>query len=308
MHPTSPENRFLGSVESPFLAVWHDAMIIAAIFFFALGVLLYFIHRFRVSSIANYHDRYDFINTREIGWYKLVFHSFGLGIAAIINLYGAGKVTEMGVWFFVRIFISVAGGTLVGYIAALVLEYWYPSKLNAKLNKLRYTPRVNPATGNKMRLLSESEEDVHLDAGRQAEENIFSMDYDVWVDEKTNDVVIEKYQGHLTALRCGNCGFHTMRVAREEISEVNEDGSPKEIVKHYQCSYCKSVRATAFAVSTKELDDYKSFKPVFKNAASNIELVKIEIHSSTEGKKFFEFQTVEQAQKFLSEYDVDKVA
>jgi hypothetical protein len=223
-------------------------------------------------------------------------------------MYGAGKVTDLGVWFFVRIFISIAGATLVGYIAALVLEYWYPTKLNSKLKKWRYMPRINPKTGNKMRVLSESEEDVHLDAGKQAEENVFSIDYDVWVDEATNDVVIEKYQGHLTALQCGNCGFHTMRVVREEISEVNEDGSPKEIVKHYQCSYCKSVRATAFQVSTKEAEDFQKFKPAFKKSIRNIDLVKIEIHSSIAGKKFFEFQTVEQAQKFLSEYDFDKVA
>lgn len=294
--------------ESPFLTMWHSAMIIVAIFFFTLGIILYLIHQLRVSSISNFHEKYDFINSKEIGWYKLVFYSFGLGVAAIINLYGAGKVNDLGVWFFVRIFISLAGATLVGYIAALVLEYWYPTKLNSKLKKWRYMPRVNPKTGNKMRVLSESEEDVHLDAGKQAEENVFSIDYDVWIDEKTNDVIIEKYQGHLTALRCGNCGFHTMRVVREEVSEMNDDGSPKEIVKHYQCSYCKSVRATAFQVSTKETLDYQNFKPAFKKSPRNIDLVKIEIHSSIAGKKYFEFQTVEQAQKFLSEYDFDKVA
>jgi len=294
--------------ESPFLIAWHNAMIVVAIIFFTLGILLYLVHQLRVSSITDYHEKYDFINAKEIKWYKIVFLSLGLGVAAIINMYGAGKVTDLGVWFFVRIFISIAGATLVSYIAALVLEYWYPSKLNSKLKKWRYMPRVNPKTGNKMRVLSESEEDVHLDAGKQAEESVFSIDYDVWVDEQTNDILIEKYQGHLTALRCGNCGFHTMRVVREEVSEMNEDGSPKELVKHYQCSYCKSVRATAFQVSMKEADDYQKFKPAYKKSARNIDLVKIEIHSSIAGKKFFEFQTVEQAQKFLSEYDFDKVA
>ena len=39
-----------------------------------------------------------------------------------------------------------------------------------------------------MRLLSEDEEDVYLDEGMQAEENIFSVDYDVWIDEVTGDI------------------------------------------------------------------------------------------------------------------------
>lgn len=294
--------------ESPFLTAWHNAMIIAAIICFAAGLVIYLIHTMRVSSISNYHTKYDYINTNEIKWFKYVFYCFGLGVAMIINLYGAGKVHDLGVWFYVRIFISIAGATLVGYVAALILEYYYPTKLNSKLNKWRYMPRTNPNTGNKMRLLSESEEDVHLDAGKQAEENVFSIDYDVWVDEKTNEISIEKYQGHLTALRCGSCGFFTMRVVREEVSETNEDGSPKELVKHYQCSYCKSVRATAFQVSTKEAADYQKFKPVFKKSNRNIDLVKLEIHSSVDGKKHFEFQTVEQAQKFLGEYDFDKLA
>ena len=32
-------------------------------------------------------------------------------------------------------------------------------------------------------LLSEDEEDAYLDEGMQAEENVFSVDYDVWIDE-----------------------------------------------------------------------------------------------------------------------------
>jgi len=239
---------------------------------------------------------------------KWVFYLAGAGVAMLINLYGAGIILDMGMWFYVRLFMSVAGATLVGYVAALVLDYYYPTKLNSKLRKWRYMPRINPKSGNKMRLLSEDEEDVHLDQSMQAEEDVFSIDYDVWRDEKTGDLLIEKYQGHLTALQCGNCGYYTMRVVREEIVERYEDDSPKELLKHYQCSYCKSVRATQFNISFKESEDYKNQKPAVKKNTKNVELVRIEIHSGIEGKKFYEFQTVEQAQKFLEEFDFDKVA
>ena len=296
------------SQQSPFLDAFHDAMIVGGIVLFAVGILIYLAYHLRVATIKDYKEKHDFINANEIRWYKWVFYSFGLGVAMFINLYAAGKVSEVGVWFFVRIFMSLSGATLVAYVATLVLDYYYPTKLNAKLRRWRYMPRVNPATGNKMRLLSEDEEDVHLAEGMQAEENVFSIDYDVWIDEKTKDIKIEKYWGHLTALRCGNCGFYTMRVQREEIVERYEDESPKELLKHYQCSYCKNVRATQFRISRKQADDYKNVKPQFARNTKNVDLVKVEIHSGVAGKQSFEFQTVEQAQKFLEEFDIDKVA
>ena len=218
-----------------------------------------------------------------------------------INLYGMNSVHEMGIWFYVRFFMSIAGGTLIGYISYLVLEYYYPSRLDKKLKRWRYTPRINSKTGNKMRLLSETEEDVHLDEGMLAEENVFSFDYDVWMDEKSGDVQIEKYEGHLQALRCNSCGFYTMRIKREEVVKQPDETTPGELVKHFECGYCKSVRATSHSISTKEAEDYKQDKFQFNNN-KDIELVKLEIHSITSGKQHYEFQNIDQAKKFLTEF------
>lgn len=293
--------------DSPFLSAFHNAMLMGGIVSLALALIVYLIYAARVSAIRGYKEKHDFINANEIKWLKFSFYLVGAAVAMFINLYAAGKVHDVGVWFFVRLFMGLAGATMVGYVAALVLEYYYPTKLNKKLRKWRYIPRVNPTTGNKMRLLSEDEEDVHLEEGMRAEENIFSIDYDVWLDEKTNEVKIEKYQGHLIALQCNSCGFYTMKVQREEIVEKYEDGSPKELLKHYQCSYCKNVRATQFKISRKDSEDYKNQKPQFARNTKSVALVRVEIHSEIAGKQSFEFQTVEQAQKFLEEYDADKV-
>jgi len=291
--------------ESQFLAAWHSGILIAAIISATIGILLYLIYRMRVSMISDYKDKYDFINQNEIKWLKWVFFFIGLSIGLPINLYGAGK--EVGTWFFVLLFMSLAGVTLVAYVASLILDYYYPTKLDLKLKRLRYTPRINAKTGNKMRLLSEDEEDVHLKEGMQAEENVFSIDYDVWIDEKTSDLKIEKYQGHLVALQCGNCGFYTMRVVKEEIVETHEDGQPKELVKNYKCSYCKNVRATQFHISQKQGADYAMEKPKTKVNTRGIELIKIEIHSALAGKKHYEFESLAKARKFIDEFDIDKV-
>lgn len=291
--------------QSSFLVAWHNAMILGAIFMVTIGILVYLFHNLRVSLIDDYHLKYNFINTREIRNYKLVYYCFGVAGMLLINLYQMDKMKEVEVWFFVRFFMGLAGGTLIGYVAHLILEYYYPTKLDKKLKKWRYMPRINPANNTKMRLLSEEEEDVHLQEGMIAEENVFSIDYDVWIDEKTGDVLIEKYEGRLQALKCNSCGFYTMRIIKEEVTKAPTAEEPGELVKNYQCSYCKSVRATAFNISTKETEDYKKEKFKFRRN-KDVELVKLEIHSVSGDKKHFEFQNTDQAQKFLSEFDYEK--
>lgn len=290
---------------TPFLVRWHQVMFYGAMALFAGGILFYLIHLIRISTLKTYKEKYDYISRREIKNLEIIFILFAIGVAMLINRYGMDKIDEMGVWFFVRLFISFAGGTLVGYIAFLILEYYYPSRVDKKLKKWRFMPRVNPKTGNKMRLLAEHEEDVHMDEGMRAEEDVFSIDYDVWIDEQTNDVIVEKYQGHLQALQCGNCGFYTLKVVKEEITERPTINSPGELIKHYECSYCKSVRATAFKISTMEADDFKKEKHTFQNN-KDVVLVKVEIKSATGGSKFYEFGDLAQAQKFLTEVNEEK--
>jgi len=289
-----------------FLDYWHYSMIAGTILMVLLAIIIYLAHHAKISMISQYKARYDYINSKEIRNYKRVFLCLGFATMMAINLYGMGKLATMGIWFYVRLFISVAGGTLVTYVAFLILEYYYPTILHKKLHKWRYMPRVGKA-GNKLRLLGEEEEDVHLEEGMRAEENVFSIDYDVWVDEKTGEVKIEKYPGHLEAMKCNSCGFYTMKVVKEEITREPAKDSPGELIKHYQCYYCKSVRATAFNISTKETDDYRHATKYSFKSNKNIEMVRVEIHSSLGGKKFFEFQNIGQAQKFLDEYDSEKL-
>jgi len=47
--------------------------------------------------------------------------------------------------------------------------------IEKRLKVLRYKPRISPKTGKPMKLLSEEEEDVHLDEGMQAEETFIQL-------------------------------------------------------------------------------------------------------------------------------------
>lgn len=89
-----------------------------------------------------------------------------------------------------------------------------------------------------MKLLSEEEEDAHLDEGMIAEENVYSVDYDVWLDEETGYKQIEKYAGHLHAIQCPECNYQTFKVTREEIIRQPTATEEGELMKHYLCGYC----------------------------------------------------------------------
>ena len=80
-----------------------------------------------------------------------------------------------------------------------------------------------------MKLLSEEEEDVHLDEGMQAEENIFSVDYDVWIDEETGFTQIDKYAGHLHALECPECSYQTLKSGKRRNSYFAHSGNARRI-------------------------------------------------------------------------------
>lgn len=100
-----------------------------------------------------------------------------------------------------------------------------------------------------MKLLTEDEEDVYLDGGMQAEENVFSVDYDVWIDEENGYTMIEKYKGHLHALQCPECKYQTFKVLKEEILESPTEYEGGELMKFFQCDYCKYKERRAFKIA-----------------------------------------------------------
>jgi len=201
----------------------------------AAGILIVLGYIVRLSTIPDNKDKYDFINRHEVNvlWYASII--LVLGGCFFFN----GNIVEITtIMYFVRGFVTIMMGVLVALIIQNLLKFYYPFFIEKRLKVLRYKPRISPKTGKPMKLLSEEEEDVHLDEGMQAEENLFSVDYDVWKDEETGFVKIEKYAGHLHAIQCPECNYQTFKVQREEIVKQPTETEEGEIIKHYQCSYC----------------------------------------------------------------------
>src|SRR6185436_15006117 len=110
-------------------------------------------------------------------------------------------------WFYVRIFITVSFAIIAYFVFYSMVRIYYPRSVEKRLKKLRNKPRTSPG-GNLMRKLAESEEDAHLDASQIAEETggIHSVDYDVWIDDKTGYKIVEKYMNYQHSEECPNCG------------------------------------------------------------------------------------------------------
>lgn len=199
----------------------------------AAGVLLLLYLLVRLATVRNYKARYDFINQQEK---KLLLYSC-ISFIAAGGCYAISVLATAWMFLLVAVLTSFMFGTLIGVIIYNFLEYYYPTLQEKRLRKLRYKPRISPKSGKPMKLLGEEEEDVHLDEGQRAEEHIFSVDYDVWVDEESDYVKVEKYRGHLHAEKSPTCGYYTLRVVREEITERPTTEKEGTLIKHYQCSY-----------------------------------------------------------------------
>jgi hypothetical protein len=290
-----------------FLSAWNLIVLILAVASFIIGILIIIIHNIRLSSIKDYKQKYDYLSANDT---KMLFYaiiSFAVAITLYVNTVYSSTVTVSYIWFLVRMFIALCLGTLIIYVSYLMLKFAYPATLANKLKKWRYKPRVNKKTGNEMKLLTEDEEDVHLDEGMQAEENVFSVDYDVWVDEETGDVQIEKYPGHLQALQCNSCGFQTMKLMKEEIIVAPTSTEEGEMQKNYQCSYCGAKRTKTVRIAMLSQDEahYKLPEEMHFKDEEKVDLVTLEIHTSNGKTKIFEFTSTRQASDFLKEYKVE---
>ena len=214
--------------------------------FLALGILIILFHFFRLASISDFKTKYDYINKHEINflWYA------GLMLIIAAGIYANTLLSETGVvWYFVRIFVTVMLGLIAGVVIQSLLKFYYPFYIEKRLKKLRFKPRISPKSGKPMKLLSEEEEDVYLDEGMQAEENVFSVDYDVWIDEETGYTKIEKYQGHLHALKCSECNYQTLKVAKEEIIKSPTEMEDGELLKYFKCGYCGHKEKRSFRIA-----------------------------------------------------------
>jgi len=231
---------------SPELLVsWNKYGSIAAYIIVVVGLLILLWHFFKLMTTKDFKSKYDYINLHEINflWYSVLLIIIG---GAIFS--NTLRPESTMIIFIIWIAVSAMMAGIIAVVVQQILKFYYPFYIEKRLKSLRYTPRTNPQNGKKMKLLSEEEEDVYLDEGMQAEEDAFSVDYDVWIDESTGYTKIEKYNGRLHALKCAECNYQTLRVNKEEVIKDASETEEGELMKYYICGYCGHKERKSFKI------------------------------------------------------------
>lgn len=102
--------------------------------------------------------------------------------------------------------------------------------------------RFSGKTGEIMRKLSEEDEDEYLSRGQITEELVKSVDYDVWITDKSDDVLVLAYRPLFTKYStCPKCHFKTyFKVYDRQIVAPSYSSAGKGERKH-ECANCKHV-------------------------------------------------------------------
>lgn len=224
-----------------FIETWDSYLILGSYVCFGIALLIILFHEIKIMTTSNEKLRYDYVNEHEIRyfWYAIIAFIAGVSLffsAVITPLVPIDKSLRL----YVSIFF-LGGFVVIAYlILSSMVRILYPRFLENRLMRIRNKPRVSSA-GNVMRKLSEEEEAVHLEASQVAEQasEIHSVEYDVWLDEKTGEKKVEKYMTYQRAEKCEECGFYTMKIDREEIVKAPSSQESGILLEHYRCSYCK---------------------------------------------------------------------
>lgn len=204
-----------------------------------LAVLMVFFYEVRLHSIKGRSEKYKFASSRESRNLRAASVVMAIGVA-FVSFYLISRALghiQTYLYYFVG-FFSVLISFVFGYGAWVTLKYYYPFVLEKRLQRIRFRPMKSPKSGNPMRVLNESEEDAHLTEEMMREEDSFTVDYDVWMDDATGYTVIEKYDTHYHAVVCPNCNFRTLKVQKEDIIREPTRGEAGMLQKYYKCSYC----------------------------------------------------------------------
>ncbi|WP_421875296.1 hypothetical protein [Marinoscillum sp.] len=218
---------------------WLNLSIMLGWFFLGYSALILIGYHYQLQTLKRRTEQYKFASEKEIKFYEKAARMLGFAVGFIaLGLIGKALGTSIETYeYFFVVFISAIIGMAVGYAIKVYLDYYYPFTLEKRLNKIRFKPR-HSVSGREMKLLNENEEDIHLTAEMIEEENEFSADYDVWIDELTGEKIIEKYDTHFHTLICEECNFRTLVEKDEEVVQAPTAQNEGVLKKHYSCSYC----------------------------------------------------------------------
>lgn len=224
---------------SEFVIHWHEgAEVWAYLFLFlAFSIFLFYVIGLLIGKRRT--ELYNYVSSHEIPTFLAVMVFVSISLALFVNSAIIGEFKTVNNF---ELVVQSAGSLVVGvlfwYFTRMTIKIYYPHILAKHLAHIRFKSMKAPWNGNKMKLLNEDEEDVHLTEDQIAHEEIFAYDYDVWVDEETGQKIVEKYDVHHTSLICDKCRFRTLHEIKEKIIDKPTKMKEGKLVKYYRCDNC----------------------------------------------------------------------
>jgi len=217
---------------------WQDILLQIGLAGLALCAVLLLWYAMMAAIQVGSTARYAYVAKREQSYFKVAAFVFALSVGFVFFGLLAKRLDggEQILFYFVGL-VSFSLAFLVGYALEQYFKVYYPFFLEKKLRNIRFHPRLAP-NGKQMKLLREHEEDVHMTQQMIADEESFTYDYDVWIEEESGYKRIERYDGHLHAIVCPRCEFRTLKDYKEVVmmpASATENG---RLRKYYRCSYC----------------------------------------------------------------------
>jgi uncharacterized protein len=103
-----------------------------------------------------------------------------------------------------------------------------------------------------MRKLDENIDDQYLQKGQITEEQVKSIDYDVWISDEPGDILILAYKRWFSSYSsCPKCNYKTYYKEYDRIIRSATYSSSGEGERKYVCRHCKHSKITRYTIPRK---------------------------------------------------------
>jgi uncharacterized protein len=115
----------------------------------------------------------------------------------------------------------------------------------------RYRPRYCPKDGTRLVLLDEEADDAHLSGGQIAEEQLGSVDYDIWHCPDCDHVTVEKHKAWFSRYQvCRACGHRTVQSTTIILQSATTTSTGRKRVV-LNCEHCGDESSAVFTIPMK---------------------------------------------------------
>ncbi len=229
--------------------------------FVGISIFLIVLYAIQVQGFRSRTKKYKFVSERESKALKGSAMLFSLGMACY-----AFVIIELSIGIAGALYFSIAGilsiaiGLAIGYTFHVYLSYYHPFILEKRLKDIRFTPMISPVSGIPMTLLNEKQEDKFLSNEMIEEEETSAIDYDVWIDQKTDYKVIERYDTRSHREICHSCNFRTLTERKSDIVKKPQLHEKGLLRKSYECTYCGHIESRDITLSSLDIEQkYDAF-------------------------------------------------